>query len=59
MERARLIVEKCAHPDFREPLMRYVEMTRDGHTPQTLRNAFAMHQQFLKTGDMHNTVWAG
>ena len=21
-------------------------------------HAFAMHQQFLKTGDMHNTAWA-
>jgi succinate CoA transferase len=57
LERARLIVGKCAHPDYRAALMRYVEMTRDGHTPQTLRNAFAMHQHFLKTGEMQGTAW--
>jgi acyl-CoA hydrolase len=57
LERARLIVGKCAHPDYRVALMRYVEMTRDGHTPQTLRNAFAMHQHFLKTGEMQGTAW--
>ena len=57
LERARLIVQKCAHPDFRDQLMRYVEMTSAGHTPQTLRNAFAMHEQFLKTGAMSATEW--
>lgn len=56
-ERARLIVERCAHPDFRKELMGYFEMTRDGHTPQTLGKAFAMHQQYLTTGDMRGMIW--
>jgi succinate CoA transferase len=52
-ERARLIAENCAHPDFREPLRRYVALSRQGQTPQSLDKAFAFHQQFLATGDMH------
>ncbi|MFT3828343.1 MAG: acetyl-CoA hydrolase/transferase family protein [Opitutaceae bacterium] len=57
IERAHLIVEKCADPIFRDQLMRYVRATEHGHTPQTLGNAFLMHQQFLKTGDMRGVVW--
>jgi acetyl-CoA hydrolase len=51
-ERAEAIVSNCAHPDFRDELRAYYATTRDGHTPETLGCAFAMHQQFLKTGDM-------
>jgi len=58
-ERARLIVQNCAHPDYRDELMRYFEMAKDGHSPQTLANAFRMHQQFLTTGDMRGVSWVG
>jgi len=57
-ERARLIVQNCAHPDYREQLNAYFERFEDSHTPQSLGAAFAMHQQFLKTGDMRNVDWA-
>jgi acetyl-CoA hydrolase len=57
-ERARLIVEKCAHPDFADELLSYFTNAGEGHTPQTLAGAFAMHRQFLKTGDMHGVNWA-
>lgn len=56
-ERAHLIIEKCAHPDFRPDLRRYFKLARSGHTPQTLGNAFAMHQQFLLSGDMRGVNW--
>lgn len=56
-ERARLICENCAHPDFRKELREYFEHAADGHTPQTLAGAFAMHQQFLRTGDMRGIDW--
>jgi acetyl-CoA hydrolase len=56
-ERARLIVQNCAHPDYRHELMRYFEAAKDGHSPQTLANAFLMHQQFLQTGDMRGVKW--
>ncbi|HEY0943864.1 MAG TPA: succinate CoA transferase [Opitutaceae bacterium] len=58
-ERAALIAEKCAHPDFREPLCRYVELTRSGQTPQSLSKAFAFHQKFLETGDMRGALMNG
>ncbi len=57
-ERAHLIVDKCAHPDFRDELHGYFESLGQTHTPQTLGAAFAMHQQFLKTGDMRGVDWA-
>ncbi len=56
-ERARLVVQNCAHPDFREQLSGYFQSVRQGHTPQTLSAAFAMHQKFLMTGDMRDVTW--
>lgn len=56
-ERAIEIVNKCAHPDFRDELVGYSRDVRDGHTPQTLSRAFAMHQRFLETGSMHGVEW--
>jgi acetyl-CoA hydrolase len=51
-ERARLIADHCAHPDFREPLRQYIDLNKSGQTPQSLRNAFAFHRHFMETGDM-------
>lgn len=51
-ERARLVVDNCAHPDYRPILRRYFEAVKDGHTPQTLASAFSLHQSFLEDGDM-------
>ncbi|RME69334.1 MAG: acetyl-CoA hydrolase/transferase family protein [Verrucomicrobia bacterium] len=56
-ERARLIAEQCADPSFRDELLGYFSRVRDGHTPQTLAAAFAMHQQFLRTGSMAGVDW--
>jgi acetyl-CoA hydrolase len=53
-ERARLIIEKCAHPRFHDALLHYADMAKGGQTPQTLAKAFAFHEQFLRTGDMGN-----
>jgi succinate CoA transferase len=56
-ERARLIIERCAHPNYRTDLRRYFDRAQHGHSPQTLANAFAMHQRFLSSGDMRGVVW--
>ncbi|MGF1678563.1 MAG: acetyl-CoA hydrolase/transferase family protein [Candidatus Methylacidiphilales bacterium] len=56
-ERARLIVDQCSHPDYRDQLHGYFDSIKDGHTPHTLENAFAMHAQFLKTGNMRGVEW--
>jgi acyl-CoA hydrolase len=57
-ERAELITERCAHPDFREALHAYVERTKDGQTPQTLGEAFAFHQHYMRTGDMRGVTFS-
>jgi acetyl-CoA hydrolase len=56
-ERARLIVDQCAHPDFRAELHGYFDSVTKGQTPATLSAAFAMHQKFLDTGDMRGVDW--
>lgn len=56
-ERARLIVDQCAHPDFRAELHGYFDSVTKGQTPATLSAAFAMHQKFLETGDMRHVDW--
>jgi acetyl-CoA hydrolase len=58
-ERAWTIAENCAHPDFKHELMGYFYHVRDGHTPQTLAAAYAMHQHFLETGSMRGVAWDG
>jgi succinyl-CoA:acetate CoA-transferase len=55
-QRAKLIIERCAHPDFRPQLQDYFERAcRDSHgkhTPHLLGEALAWHQRFLETGSM-------
>ncbi len=55
-QRARLIIENCAHPDYKELLWDYLRLAegKGFHTPHTLSKAFAMHLAFSETGDMHN-----
>lgn len=55
--RARTIVKNCAHPDFRDQLLGFFGSIEDGHTPINLGAVFAMHQQFLRTGDMRGVDW--
>ncbi|MCC5842942.1 MAG: succinate CoA transferase [Verrucomicrobia bacterium] len=56
VRRARLIIEKCAHPDYKEVLTDYLEYglkhAPSKHTPHVLANAFSFHQRFLETGSM-------
>jgi propionyl-CoA:succinyl-CoA transferase len=56
-ERARLIIDRCAHPDFREQLDGYLNLVNDGHTPLSLSRAFSMHAQYRNTGDMRGIDW--
>lgn len=56
-KRAQNIINKCAHPSFRDDLTNYCESAIGGYTPETLGLAFAMHQKFLETGDMREVDW--
>ncbi len=54
-ERARRIIENCAHPDYRPQLTEYLvwaEKEKGGHIPQDLAKAFAMQEKYSKTGSM-------
>ena len=55
-QRARRVIEKCAHPDFRPALRDYFERAlRDApgkHTPHLLSEALSWHDNFVKTGRM-------
>ena len=53
-EKARLIIEKCAHPLYRDQLLAYFEeaLTRGGHTPHVLEKAFSWHTQYAREGSM-------
>lgn len=57
-ERARLIIEQCAHPDYRPILRDYIKRGGNGHSLQSLGAAFGLHQQFAKTGDMRGISWS-
>lgn len=55
VKRAKLIINKCAHPDFRAQLNDYLEYSIKnfpGHEPVTLARAFELHERFLRTGTM-------
>ena len=55
LDRAREVIENCAHPDYRPLLREYVAMSKAGYLPHTLSAAFAMHDTFAKEGDMRKT----
>jgi acetyl-CoA hydrolase len=56
-ERAQLIINNCAHPEYREQLQDYLKLTKEGHEPLSLSLSLAMHRQFLRYGDMRKINW--
>ena len=53
-ERARVIIDNCAHPDYRPQLNDYFNRAsaRGGHTPHLIEEAFSWHQRRRETGSM-------
>ena len=58
MQRAQLIIEKCAHPDYKQLLQDYLKLGVGGHTRHYLPAAFAMHDTLRRKGDMRLTDYA-
>jgi acetyl-CoA hydrolase len=52
VERARLIIDKCAHPSYREYLRRYLSEAPAGHLPHDLSRCFELHRNYAETGSM-------
>ncbi|MBV2216444.1 MAG: acetyl-CoA hydrolase/transferase family protein [Diaphorobacter sp.] len=54
-QRAQVIIDKCAHPDFRPLLQDYFDRARSKgaqHTPHILGEALSWHERCLATGSM-------
>jgi succinyl-CoA:acetate CoA-transferase len=52
---AEQIIEKCAHPDYRDMLREYYQRAvreSGGHEPHCLDEVFFMHRRYQQTGDM-------
>ena len=58
MQKAEELI-KVAHPDYRPMLRDYLKFAEktSGHTHHCLSAAFAMHDTFLRKGDMRLTDW--
>mgnify|MGYP005838662357 CR=1 FL=1 len=52
VERAGRIIERCAHPAYRDYLRAYVENAPIGHIRHDLARAFELHLNLLSTGQM-------
>ncbi|MEJ5919542.1 MULTISPECIES: acetyl-CoA hydrolase/transferase family protein [unclassified Corynebacterium] len=56
-QRARVVIENCAHPMYKDALMEYVERAEKSgksalHTPHDLQEALGWHHRFVETGSM-------
>lgn len=54
-QRAKLIINNCAHPDYRPILQDYYDRAEKSgglHTPHILSEALSWHERFVTTGDM-------
>jgi succinate CoA transferase len=51
-ERARRLIDRCAHPAYRDYLHRYVAQAGSGHIPIDLDRCFELHRNLLAYGRM-------
>jgi len=55
-QRAHLIIEKCANPDFKAQLLDYLNraerLSYGKHTPHLLTESLGWHNRYLRTGNM-------
>ncbi len=52
MERARTIIDKCAHPRYQDYLRKYIETSPVGHIRHDLSKCFELHRNLIETGSM-------
>ncbi|MBV8526106.1 MAG: acetyl-CoA hydrolase, partial [Acetobacteraceae bacterium] len=56
-ERARVIINNCAAPEYRDELTAYLMFVRRGHEQLSFRSCFEMHHKFAQDGDMRGVAW--
>jgi acyl-CoA hydrolase len=52
VQRAKTIIEKCAHPAYKHYLYRYIKGARPGHIRHDLTRCFELHRNLLEHGAM-------
>ena len=52
MQRARTIIDRCAHPLYRDYLYKYIERSRVGHIRHDLETCYDMHTNLMEQGAM-------
>ena len=52
LQRARQMIENCAHPNYRDYLRKYVRESRSGHIPHDLNRCYELHRNLLEFGAM-------
>jgi acetyl-CoA hydrolase len=64
MERAQLVIDRCAHPDYQPILQDYFDRARReclpraaGHIPHLLPKVFRMQQHLAEKGTMKIASW--
>lgn len=57
VERAKAIIENCAHPEYKEILWDYMKLASKGQTRHCMSAALAMHDVLAKKGDMRLINW--
>ena len=58
VQRAKVVIENCAHPIYRPLLREYLSFGKSGQTNITVEAALAFHAAFKATGDMRTVDWA-
>ena len=55
-QRAKLVIENCAHPNYRPLLRDYEEraerLSFGKHTPHLLKESLSWHDRYVRTGRM-------
>lgn len=52
VDRAREIISRCAHPAYKDYLLKYLNDAPVGHIRHNLSRAFELHENFRRTGRM-------
>lgn len=51
-QRAKVVIENCVHPDYKELMWDYLKGCKPGHILHNLERAFSFHRAFVESGDM-------
>jgi len=57
LQRAQAIIDNCADPNYREQLREYLKYVKPAHEPLAFPACYAMHQAFVRDGDMRGVTW--